>query len=179
MKTPFLMHPVEAVRVLANEIKIFTPQTIAYLSKELGISKEEVIIDVLIAAFLHDAVEDKDITEKDLRIMFGDRVADIVLMLSKEEKHKGKIGEAIYLKNIVNRTDIIGLLAQLIKIADRMHNLNTLKGNEPEFQRKIFFHTRDIFIPELIDKIDLEAIKNKQLRKIFERVIEELFKDQI
>jgi len=171
LKTPFVMHPVEVARIFVNEVGLFTPQAIAYLAKTLGISEEELITEVLISALLHDAVEDGDISSNKLQKIFHERITDIVSMLSKEQEHKIRAGEAAYFQNMINRNDINALIAVLIKIADRIHNLRTLKDNEREFQRKIFFSTLDTFVPEFIDKINLKAIKNKELRRIFKQAI--------
>ena len=93
-----------------------------------------------------------------------------------EEIHKNKAGEAIYLNNLVKRKDAIGLISQLIKIADRMHNLRTLVDNHEAFQRKVFFSTLDTFIPVFIDEIDFKNIKNRALRKTFKEAVR-LLKD--
>ncbi len=166
-KTPFIMHQVEVARILVNEIGILSPEVLAYMAGILKANKEGIKIEILLSAILHDAVEDGDISKKQLRKRFGDRVADIVLMLSKEDINKNKRGEAVYLGNLQSRKDMIGIIAQIIKIADRIHNLRTLVDNNQEFQRKIFFYTLDTFMPAFTDKIDFNSIEDGKLREIF------------
>jgi len=171
-KTPFVMHPVEIAKILINEFKIFNPEILRYLAQALGIKKDEVILMVLISAILHDAVEDKDINQPQINKRFDDLIAEIVDMVTKQDEHKDKEGEAIYLKRLVSRNDLVGIIAQILKIADRIHNLRTLIDNDPEFQRKTFFSTWDNIIPEFTKKIDFSIVKNKKLREVFEKAVE-------
>ncbi len=177
-KTPFIMHQVEVARILVNEIRILSPPVLALLTERLNANKEELKTEILLAALLHDAVEDGDISKKRLRKSFGDRVADIVLMLSKKDIHKNRRGEAVYLGNLQKRKDMAGSIAQIIKIADRIHNLRTLVDNDREFQRKIFFYTLHTFMPAFTDKIDFNSIENKELREIFKNALN-LFEKQV
>ncbi|MFH1092928.1 MAG: HD domain-containing protein [Candidatus Omnitrophota bacterium] len=180
-KTPFIMHQVEAVQILVNEIKILSPEVVSFIAKSLQVNKDEedeIKAIILLAALLHDAVEDGDISLKKIKKKFGVRVADMVKLLSKEDIHRSKQGEAVYLGNMIEKKDIIGLITQIVKIADRINNLRTLVDNDREFQRKIFFSTLNTFIPVFIDKIDLNGIENKPLREVFKRALQ-LFERQV
>lgn len=177
-RTPFIMHPVEIAKIISNEINMFTPELLVYFSKSLKIKKEKVILTILMTILLHDAVEDGDITQTKLYIRFGKIISEIVRMVTKTPQQRDKMGERVYLNNLVKRTDTIGLIAQIVKIADRIHNLRTLQYNTPEFQRKVIFSTIDNFFPEFIEKIDIDKIKNRYTREVFIRAID-LFNNQL
>lgn len=177
-KTPFIMHQVEVARILVNEIRVLSPHVMYLVAKTLKIGKEQAKTEILLAALLHDALEDKDISKAQLRKRFGKRVSIMVGLLSKESVHRNKKGEAVYLDRMLNRKDMVGVGAQIIKLADRIHNLRTLVDNEKEFQRKIFFSTLNTFIPAFVSKIDLSSLEDQSMRHVFERAIE-LFEDQV
>lgn len=176
-QTPFIMHPIEVVNILINEIKFLTPEMLSYLAQKLGTTAENIKIMVIQAGFLHDSVEDGDITKDKCKKCYRPAVFELVILLSKERMDEKRKGEVVYLNNLVGRKDILGLLAQLLKIADRLHNLRTLKGLNKRKQREVFFSTIDTFIPEFIDKIDLENVDEK-FKDAFKKAIE-LIKTEI
>ena len=166
-KTPFIMHPVEIAKIVCNEIGVLDEENLIYLSQAFRMKKEDIIETVLMAVILHDAVEDGDIDAAVLEKKYGKTIAEIVKMLTKAKFQKNKKGEVSYLDALVKRKDMIGMIAQIIKIADRIHNLRTLKRNSQEFQRKTVFSTIDNFVPCFIGKIDLKKIKNPLLKQMF------------
>ncbi len=123
---PFYLHPVAVATIL------------------LSYTDDEAII---IAALLHDVVEDTSFSFYQLEVMFGTKVRGIVeevthlydrlgrkVKLSK----KGKLGEL--LTNGAKEP-------QLVKLADRLHNMRTIHGHRPARQREIAQETLDFFIP--------------------------------
>ncbi len=170
-RTPFVMHPVEIAKIISNEIKMFTPELLLYFSRALKMKKDKVILSILMATLLHDAVEDGDILQEKVYANFGKLISEIVRMVSKTSDQRDKKGETVYLNDLVKRKDTVGLIAQIVKIADRIHNLRTLRHNSPEFQRKIVFSTIDNFTPFFISRINVDEIKNKYMRDLFIRTI--------
>ena len=114
---PYIIHPVNVARIVAQEL-------------ELG-------ADPVIAAFLHDVVEDTPYTIEDIRERFGDEVAFLVGVVTKEKKDK-----YVQSKQIDNFRQILASMqydvrALLIKLADRLHNMRTLDSMRPDKQMKI------------------------------------------
>ena len=66
LNTPYINHPIK----------------VAYILERAGINDEE----VLAAAILHDVIEDTDVTYSDIKNIFNERVADVVLEVSKKVK---------------------------------------------------------------------------------------------
>lgn len=128
---PFITHPVEVTRILA----------------EMKLDYES-----LIAGLLHDTVEDTDnITFEDIEHMFGRDVRRIVegeTKLSKvtksmpgETDEKAKDLQQLFLA----MTEDVRII--MVKLADRLHNMRTLYGMKPEKQRKISMETLQVFAP--------------------------------
>lgn len=84
--------------------------------------------DVLIATLLHDSVEDTKVTLSDISGRFGEKVAEIVALLTKDFDKEQSDGQMKYFKNIALSSE-----ASIIKLADRIHNISrpsTVKGKE-------------------------------------------------
>jgi (p)ppGpp synthase/HD superfamily hydrolase len=88
---------------------------------------EEDAIAVLVASVLHDTLEDTDTTDHELADMFGERVARIVRAVSHEEEEEPDEG---YLRRVATG----GRLAVIVKRADRLDNLNSLRQASSEFR---------------------------------------------
>lgn len=105
--------------------------------------------DLLIAALLHDVVEDTAFTGYQLKALFGDRVAQIVAHvthLRNGKMRKLKLKKADTLAALLESGDTAALV---VKLADRLHNMQTLKGHKNAArQREIAQETIDIFVPE-------------------------------
>ncbi|MFH1047999.1 MAG: HD domain-containing protein [Patescibacteria group bacterium] len=96
--------------------------------------------DMVIAALMHDTLEDtKNVNDTDLEVWFGIyglEVSRIVRLLSKVPKD-----------GYLERLDTFGdWKVRLIKACDRLHNLRSLAGTEPNFQHKIADETREHYI---------------------------------
>ena len=127
------------------------------------ILQEEGVSDptILNAALLHDVLEDTQIPKEYLAIKFGKRVADIVWVLSKDSRWKTD-----YCKMKSNLDEIAMEkypAAMLIKMADRLHNLQTIHGFLPEKQQEYLDETKQMLVPvfkNLINKMCLGELRN-------------------
>lgn len=137
---PYIIHPVNVARIVAEEL-------------ELG-------ADPVIAAFLHDVVEDTQYTIDDIRERFGEEVAFLVGVVTKEKKEK-----YVHSKQIDNFRQILASMqydvrALLIKLADRLHNMRTLDSMRADKQMKIAGET-DYFYAPLANRLGLYHIKTE------------------
>jgi len=112
------------------------------------------------AALLHDVVEDTNVTLDMVRDQFGFTCAMLVDSLTKLEKIQFKTKEeqqaANYRKMIVAMAQDLRVI--LIKLADRLHNMRTLKYQSEDRQRKIAEETLEIYCP-LAHRLGISAIK--------------------
>jgi len=103
----------------------------------------------LVAALLHDVLEDTEVTAAEIKENFGKEAADLVEGVTKISRVHGASPEAdraeTIRKIILAMTDDIRVI--FIKLADRVHNLKTLKFLKPEQQEQIARETLDIYAP--------------------------------
>lgn len=118
--------------------------------------------EAVIAALLHDVIEDTPYTEEELAAEFGQSVADIVQGVSKLDKLKFRTRQeaevANFRKMILAMTKDIRVV--LIKLADRTHNMRTLGALRPDKRRRIAKETLEIYSP-LAHRLGIEHIKNE------------------
>ncbi len=137
---PYIMHPLAVARIVANE---------------LGLGANPII-----AAFLHDVVEDTEYTIEDIKERYGDDVAFLVNVVTKKKKKQYESS-----KQIDNYKQMLASLhydirALLIKLADRLHNMRTLSSMRPDKQMKIAGET-DYFYAPLAHRLGLYHIKRE------------------
>ncbi len=103
----------------------------------------------LIAALLHDVLEDTETEEDEIRSIFGDDVLFLVKALTKISKIKYKTTEENQADNF--RKMIVAMASDLrvilIKLADRLHNMRTICYLNEEKQKRIARETLDIYAP--------------------------------
>ena len=116
----------------------------------------------IVAALLHDTVEDTLITLDQIKEEFGDETAFIVDGLTKISKLSFKSSEEVQAENI--RKMIVAMAKDIrviiIKLADRLHNLRTLNFLSEERRIKIAQETLDIFAP-LANRLGIFSIKSE------------------
>lgn len=126
------------------------------------IAAEELMLDVnpVIACFLHDVVEDTDHTIDEIRERFGDDVAFLVQVVTKQKAVAH--GES---KQVDNYRQMLmsvkyDIRALLVKLADRLHNMRTLSSMRPDKQMKIAGET-DYFYAPLATRLGLYKVKTE------------------
>ncbi len=144
----------------SGEAYIFHPIAVAKIvASEIGLDATSIA-----AALLHDVVEDTDYTLNDLERLCGETVAKIVdgltkiSMLDKDEEKPISLQAENYRKLLLTMNDDIRVI--IIKIADRLHNMQTMGSMRPDKQVKIASETLYIYAP-LAHRIGLYNIKNE------------------
>ena len=103
----------------------------------------------LMAAMLHDVIEDTEVTYEGVCEQFGDSVADIVDGVSKlthlEFETKAEAQASNFQKMVLAMAEDIRVI--LVKLVDRLHNMRTLGAMRPDKQRRIAKETLDIYAP--------------------------------
>ena len=154
---PYLTHPIEVAAIVAG----------------LRMDCASVV-----AALLHDTVEDTLATTSDLEREFGEEVAFIVEGLTKLGKLSFKSSEELEAENI--RKMIVAMAKDIrviiIKLADRLHNLRTLDVLPKEKQIKIAQETLDIYAP-LANRLGIFFIKSELEDLSFKYLNSESYKE--
>ena len=137
---PYIIHPIAVARIVAEEF-------------ELGANP-------IMAAFLHDVVEDTPYTLDDIKERFGEDVAFLVGVVTKQKK-----SEYNQSKQIDNYRQILASVqfdvrAILIKLADRLHHMRTLESMKPDKQMKIAGET-DYFYAPLANRLGMYHVKTE------------------
>ena len=114
----------------------------------------------LVAALLHDTVEDTDVTLQAIEDDFGQEVSRIVDGLTKLERIEFKTREQEQAENV--RKMVVAMAGDirvlLIKLADRLHNMRTISAHEPDKQRRIATETLEIYAP-LANRLGVQEMK--------------------
>ena len=140
----------------SGEPYITHPLHVAIYLCELNFDKETIA-----AALLHDLIEDTDISYEDLKKEFGEEVADIVDGVTKLDKIKYSSNEeakadAIRKMVIAMSKDIRVLI---LKLADRLHNIQTIEYHQDWKQEKIANETLYVYAP-LAHRLGFQSIKH-------------------
>ena len=143
---PYILHPIAVAKIVVSNIGL------GYKS--------------IVAALLHDVVEDTSYTVDDLKILFGEKVASLVdgltkikTVLDNEDKAEQKSMQAENFKRILlTLNDDVRVV--LIKLADRLHNCRTIEFMPEHKRDKILSETMFVFIP-LAHRLGLYGIKSE------------------
>lgn len=138
---------------MSGDKYITHPVAVAQILADLGLNSETII-----AALLHDTVEDTKYSLKELKSDFGDEIADLVDGVTKLDKLiYGPTAQAETVRKMViaMSRDIRVLV---IKLADRLHNARTWKYVSPESAERKARETLDIYAP-LAHRLGMNAIK--------------------
>ena len=134
---------------------IWHPVAVAHILANIHLDHES-----LIAALLHDVVEDTPFTKKDIIERFGDNVAEMVdgvTKLGKLEFDNPKEAQAeSFRKMVLAMARDIRVI--LIKLADRLHNMRTLGVMRPAKQRRIALETLEIYAP-IAARLGINAVR--------------------
>ena len=105
--------------------------------------------DAVIAALLHDVLEDTGTSKRELAEKFGREVADLVDGLSKLDKMEFASYQVAQAENFRKMLMAMArdLRVVLIKLADRQHNLQTMAAMRPDKRRRIAIETLEIYAP--------------------------------
>jgi GTP pyrophosphokinase len=135
---PYISHPVSVACILADM---------------------HMDLPTIMAALLHDVVEDTDISTDDIKEKFGQQVAELVdgvTKLDKIEFQSASVAQAEnFRKMLLAMSQDVRVI--LVKLADRLHNMQTLEGMRPEKQKLIAKETLDIYAP-IANRLGLNEI---------------------
>jgi GTP pyrophosphokinase len=153
----------------SGEPYVTHPLAVAQILADLGMDTT-----TLVAALLHDTVEDTDYTLDMLRDDFGDEVAHLVDGVTKFDKgYFGVIAEAETIRKMIvaARRDVRVLV---IKLADRLHNMRTLDARSPASRARIAGATREVLVP-LCDRLGIQVLKRELEDVVLEYLEPETF----
>lgn len=138
---PYVTHPVAVTRILAD----------------MRLDHE-----ALMAALLHDVIEDTDLTKEDLAEQFNETVAELVEGVSKLDKLQFDSKEEAQAENFQKMVmaTVADIRVILIKLADRTHNMRTIFALRPDKRRRIARETLEIYSP-IANRLGIHNIKNE------------------
>ncbi len=138
---PYIFHPIEVAKIL-----------VAY----------DCDTDSIIAALLHDTVEDTEVTLDQVKKLFGQEVASLVDGLTKLGKIYFSSQEEQQIENL--RKMLLAMAKDirviLIKLADRLHNMRTLDGQPDKRRREIALETIEVYAP-LAHRLGIQNLKSE------------------
>jgi len=138
---PYITHPVAVAGILA----------------ELGLD-----VEALVAAILHDTIEDTPLTYDELAGEFGQTVAELVEGVTKLDKLRFRDRQEAAAESF--RKMLLAMSRDLrvimIKLADRLHNMRTLGAQSAEARRRIAMETLDIYAP-IAQRLGMSLIKSE------------------
>ena len=139
---PYVFHPIAVAKIVASKIGLDAT--------------------CIAAALLHDVIEDTEYSEKNIKEVFGKKISKIVVGLTKISKLAKEENVSLQAENfrkmLLTLNDDVRVI--LIKIADRLHNMQTLESMTNEKQIKIASETLYIYAP-IAHRIGLYDVKSE------------------
>jgi guanosine-3',5'-bis(diphosphate) 3'-pyrophosphohydrolase len=139
---PYVFHPIAVAKIVASKIGLDAT--------------------CIAAALLHDVIEDTEYSEKKIKELFGKKISKIVVGLTKISKLAKEENVSLQAENfrkmLLTLNDDVRVI--LIKIADRLHNMQTLESMTNEKQIKIASETLYIYAP-IAHRIGLYDVKSE------------------
>lgn len=135
---PYILHPVSVALIVAKELQLDA--------------------NTVITAFLHDVVEDTPYTVEDIRQRFGNDVAGLVNVVTKQKKESYQTTKQVDNYQQILASFHYDIRAVIVKISDRLHNMRTLQSMRPDKQMKIAGET-DCFYAPLANRLGLFEVK--------------------
>ncbi len=134
---------------------IIHPLAVAQIVAEIGLDTDSVL-----AALLHDCIEDTDSTFDEIARRFGTTVAELVEGVTKLTRVAFSSMEEEQMENLRKMFMAMSrdIRVILIKLADRLHNTRTLQYQTPEKQRTKSLETMEVYAP-LAHRLGIQAIK--------------------
>ncbi|MBT3299250.1 MAG: bifunctional (p)ppGpp synthetase/guanosine-3',5'-bis(diphosphate) 3'-pyrophosphohydrolase [Candidatus Marinimicrobia bacterium] len=119
-------------------------------------------LTTIMGGLLHDTVEDTDVSIEDLKIKFGDDLADLVDGVTKisglELSSRREKQAENFMKMLLSVAKDLRVI--IIKFADRLHNMETIQHMTKMKQRRIAVETRDVFVP-LAHRLGMAQVKSQ------------------
>jgi GTP pyrophosphokinase len=147
---PYISHPVAVAEIL---------------------SEWQLDAQTLIAALLHDVVEDTDVSKDDISNRFGKPVADLVDGVSKLDRIEFQTQQDAQAENF--RKMLLAMARDvrviLIKLADRLHNMRTLEAVNPLKRRRVAKETLEIYAP-IANRLGLDGLYRELQELGFEHI---------
>lgn len=140
------------------------PKRVAELIAKYKSSKK--LKELVSAGLLHDTIEDTKTKLKDLKAQFGDLVSSLVQELTSDKKEMRKFGKTEYLKK-----KMLGMSswALVIKLVDRLDNVNSLDKATPEFRAKYAKETT-----EILDALEAGRVLSMTQKRIIKDIRDRL-----
>ena len=138
--TPFVTHPLAVARIVADELRLDS--------------------ESIVAALLHDTIEDTGVTHEQVAKLFSSTVADLVEGVSKLTRVHYTSKEEEQMENL--RKMLLAMSKDirviLVKIADRLHNMRTMEYQTPAKQKQKSFETMEIYAP-IAHRLGMQKMK--------------------
>ena len=138
--TPFVTHPLAVARIVADELRLDS--------------------ESIVAALLHDTIEDTGVTHEQVSKLFSPTVADLVEGVSKLTRVHYTSKEEEQMENL--RKMLLAMSKDirviLVKIADRLHNMRTMEYQTPAKQKQKSFETMEIYAP-IAHRLGMQKMK--------------------